>query len=65
MEGEKRREVNYTASALCDGGWFVGEHVGADVAAEGENCCEVYLDDLFHQYESKSLHKKGKESSLH
>lgn len=37
LEGQEGGEVDDAASAACDGGGFEVEHVGADVAADGED----------------------------
>lgn len=46
LEGEEGGKVDDAAAAAGDGGGGEVEHVGADVAAEGEDGVEVYLDDL-------------------
>lgn len=46
LEGEQRGKVDDAAAAAGNGGGLELEHVGADVAAEGEDGVEVYLDDL-------------------
>lgn len=54
MEREEGGEVDDAAPTIRDGGRFVGEHVCANISAEGEYCGEVYLDDLFSHISSAS-----------
>lgn len=46
LECEQRRKVDDAAAATGDGGGLELEHMGADVAAEGEDGVEVDLNDL-------------------
>lgn len=46
LEGEQRGKVDDAAAAAGGGRGRKLQHVGADVAAEGEDGVEVYLDDL-------------------
>lgn len=47
LETEQRAKVDDATAAAGDGRRFEGEHVGAYVAAEGEDGVEVDLHDLF------------------
>lgn len=46
LEGEEGGEVDDCAAAGGDGVRREGEYVGGEVAGQGEDCVEVYLEDL-------------------